>query len=67
MGMNRLWVEETTSKRVALEKQIYQLLKVELQLMEKKKELYQQYKDLIDDATQAYMNQTHDYDWNTTI
>ncbi len=60
--MNRLWVEETTSKRVALEKQIYQLLKVELQLMEKKKELYQQYKDLIDDATQAYMNQTHDYD-----
>tara|TARA_B100000035_G_C20646700_1_gene399082 strand:- start:366 stop:554 length:189 start_codon:yes stop_codon:yes gene_type:complete len=62
MGMNRLWVEETTSKRVALEKQIYQLLKVELQLMEKKKELYQQYKDLIDDATQAYMNQTHDYD-----
>ena len=62
MGMNRLWVEETTNKRVALEKQIYQLLKVELQLMEKKKELYQQYKDLIDDATQAYMNQTHDYD-----
>ena len=56
MGMNRLWVEETTSKRVALEKQIYQLLKVELQLVEKKKELYQQYKDLIDDATQAYMN-----------
>ena len=62
MGMNRLWVEETTSKRVALEKQIYELLKVELQLVEKKKELYQQYKDLIDDATQAYMNQTHDYD-----
>jgi len=54
--MNRLWVEETTNKRVALEKQIYELLKVELQLMEKKKELYQQYKDLIDDATQAYMN-----------
>ena len=62
MGMNRLWVEETTNKRVALEKQIYELLKVELQLVEKKKELYQQYKDLIDDATQAYMNQTHDYD-----
>ena len=60
--MNRLWVEETTNKRVALEKQIYELLKVELQLVEKKKELYQQYKDLIDDATQAYMNQTHDYD-----
>jgi len=54
--MNRLWVEETTNKRVALEKQIYELLKVELQLVEKKKELYQQYKDLIDDATQAYMN-----------
>ena len=54
--MNRLWVEETTNKRVALEKQIYELLKVELQLVEKKKDLYQQYKDLIDDATQAYMN-----------
>ena len=54
--MNRLWVEETTSKRVALEKQIYELLKVELQLVEKKKELYHQYKDLIDDATQAYIN-----------
>jgi len=56
MGMNRLWVEETTNKRVALEKQIYELLKVELQLVEKKKELYHQYKDLIDDATQAYIN-----------
>ena len=56
MGMNRLWVEETTSKRVALEKQIYELLKVELQLVEKKKDLYHQYKDLIDDATQAYIN-----------
>ena len=67
MGMNRLWVEETTNKRVALEKQIYELLKVELQLVEKKKELYQQYKDLIDDATQAYMNHTLHYDWNTTI
>ena len=56
MGMNRLWVEETTNKRVALEKQIYELLKVELQLVEKKKELYQQYRDLMDNATQAYMN-----------
>ena len=54
--MNRLWVEETTNKRVALEKQIYELLKVELQLVEKKKELYQQYRDLMDDATQAYIN-----------
>ena len=54
--MNRLWVEETTNKRVALEKQIYELLKVELQLVEKKKDLYHQYKDLIDDATQAYIN-----------
>ena len=62
MGMNRLWVEETTNKRVALEKQIYELLKVELQLVEKKKELYQQYKDLIDDTTQAYMNHTLHYD-----
>ena len=56
MGMNRLWVEETTSKRVALEKNILELLKVELQLMQTKKELYQQYRDLMDDATQAYIN-----------
>ena len=56
MGMNRLWVEETTSKRVALEKQILDILKVELQLMETKKELYQQYRDLMDDAAEAYIN-----------
>ena len=56
MGMNRLWVEETTNKRVALEKQILDILKVELQLMQTKKVLYQQYRDLMDDATQAYIN-----------
>ena len=56
MGMNRLWVEETTNKRVALEKNILELLKVELQLMQTKKELYQQYRDLMDDATQPYIN-----------
>ena len=56
MGMNRLWVEETTNKRVALEKNILELLKVELQLMQTKKALYQQYRDLMDDATQAYIN-----------
>ena len=38
--MNRLWVEETTNKRVALEKNILELLKVELQLMQTKKDLY---------------------------
>ena len=54
--MNRLWVEETTNKRVELEKHILELLKVELQLMQTKKELYQQYRDLMDDATQAYIN-----------
>lgn len=54
--MNRLWVEETTSKRVALEKQILELLKVELQLMQTKKELFQQYRDLMDNATEAYIN-----------
>ena len=54
--MNRLWVEETTNKRVALEKNILELLKVELQLMQTKKELYQKYRDLMDDATQAYIN-----------
>ena len=56
MGMNRLWVEETTSKRVALEKQILELLKVELQLMQTKKELFQQYRDLMDNATEEYIN-----------
>ena len=56
MGMNRLWVEETTNKRVALEKNILELLKVELQLMQTKKVLYKQYRDLMDDATQAYIN-----------
>ena len=56
MRMNRLWVEETTNKRVALEKQILDILKVELQLMQTKKVLYQQYRDLMDDATQAYIN-----------
>ena len=54
--MNRLWVEETTNKRVALEKQILDILKVELQLMQTKKVLYQQYRDLMYDATQAYIN-----------
>jgi hypothetical protein len=56
MVMNRLWVEETTSKRVELERQILDILKVELQLMETKKELYQQYRDLMDDAAEAYIN-----------
>ena len=56
MVMNRLWVEETTSKRVELEKQILDILKVELQLMETKRELYQQYRDLMDDAAEAYIN-----------
>ena len=54
--MNRLWVEETTSKRVELERQILDILKVELQLMETKKELYQQYRDLMDNAAEAYIN-----------
>ena len=56
MVMNRLWVKETTNKRVELEKQILDILKVELQLMETKKELYQQYRDLMDDAAEAYIN-----------
>ena len=56
MVMNRLWVKETTSKRVELERQILDILKVELQLMETKKELYQQYRDLMDDAAEAYIN-----------
>ena len=56
MVMNRLWVRETTNKRVELEKQILDILKVELQLMETKRELYQQYRDLMDDAAEAYIN-----------
>ena len=54
--MNRLWVEETTNKRVALEKQILDILKVELQLMQTKKVLYQKYRDLMDVASQAFIN-----------
>ena len=57
MALNRLWVEKTAKRRVQLEKQIVELLKVELALMQKKKELYEQYTDLVDAATNAYQNQ----------
>ena len=55
--MNRIWIRETNEKRKSLERQIVALLKSELALMQKKKELYQQYKDLVDAATDAYQNQ----------
>ena len=55
--MNRIWIRETNDKRKSLERQILELLKEELALMQKKKELYQQYKNLVDAATDAYMNQ----------
>ena len=55
--MNRIWIRETNDKRKSLERQILELLKEELALMQKKRELYQQYKDLVDAATDAYMNQ----------
>ena len=55
--MNRIWIRETNDKRKSLEREILELLKEELALMQKKKALYQQYKDLVDAATDAYMNQ----------
>jgi len=55
--MNRLWVRETNDKRLALEKQIVNILKEELDLMKKKKDIYQEYKELVDTATDAYLNQ----------
>jgi hypothetical protein len=54
--MNRLWVEETNARRVELEKQIIKLLRVELELMNKKKDLYKEYEELISNATTAYRN-----------
>ena len=57
VGMNRLWVRETNDKRLALEKQIVNILKEELDLMKKKKDIYQEYKELVDTATDAYLNQ----------
>lgn len=55
--MNRIWIRETNDKRKSLEREILELLKEELALMQKKKALYQQYKDLVDAATDAYQNQ----------
>ncbi len=57
MVMNRLWVRETNDKRLALEKQIVDILKEELDLMKKKKDIYQEYKELVDAATDAYLHQ----------
>ena len=57
VGMNRLWVRETNDKRLALEKQIVNILKEELELMKKKKDIYQEYKELVDAATDAYLHQ----------
>lgn len=57
VGMNRLWVRETNDKRLALEKQIVNILKEELALMKKKKDIYQEYKELVDTATDAYLHQ----------
>lgn len=54
---NRLWIRETNEKRKLLEAQIVELLNCELTLLRKKKELYQQYKELVDAATDAYQNQ----------
>ena len=54
---NRIWIRETNEKRKLLEAQIVELLKSELTLMQKKKELYQQYRELVDAATDAYQNQ----------
>ena len=54
--MNRLWVEETNAKRVELEKDILALLKDELALMERKRDLYKEYNELMVKATTAYQD-----------
>ena len=54
--MNRLWVRENNDKRLALEKQIVDILKEELELMKKKKYVYQEYKELVDATADAYLN-----------
>tara|TARA_Y100000361_G_C10867828_1_gene192651 strand:+ start:228 stop:440 length:213 start_codon:yes stop_codon:yes gene_type:complete len=54
--MNRLWVQETNAKRVELEKDILALLKEELALMERKKDLYKEYNELMVKATAAYQD-----------
>ena len=66
VGMNRLWVRETNDKRLALEKQIVNILKEELELMKKKKDIYQEYKELVDTATDAYLHQDISVWWNNT-
>ena len=55
--MNRLWGRETNDYRLALEKQRVNILKEELALMQKKKPIYQEYKELVDTATDAYLHQ----------
>ena len=54
--MNRLWVQETNAKRVELEKDILALLKEELALMERKRDLYKEYNELMVKATAAYQD-----------
>jgi hypothetical protein len=66
MAMHRLWVEETTTLRKKLEDDILQLLKAELALLETKKILYQQYRDLMDNAANAYANKAMQSKSSTT-
>ena len=54
--MNRLWVEETNAKRVELEKDILSLLEEELALMERKRDLYKEYTELMLKATTSYQH-----------
>ena len=54
--MNRLLVEETNAKRVELEKDILALLEEELALMERKRDLYKEYTELMYKATTSYQH-----------
>tara|TARA_B100002019_G_scaffold289047_1_gene303877 strand:+ start:2179 stop:2376 length:198 start_codon:yes stop_codon:yes gene_type:complete len=56
--MNRLWGKETNAKRLELEKDILALLKDELALLERKRDLYKEYDELMEAAYYAYQDKT---------
>lgn len=54
--VNRIWIDETNKRRVELEKDILALLKDELALTERKRDLYKEYNELMVKATNAYQH-----------
>ena len=54
MGIGRLRIEDINKKRVALEKDIVLLLNEELKLLDRKKDLYKEYYELMASTTNAY-------------